>query len=225
MNSTAVWVDDMYCSACSNKIEQALGKLQGVEQVRINPIDKQIHVTHAADLLSKDIVQSIESAGFHPKLAALRDDSAPSNADLTLLKRTGVAGICMMQIMMLQIALYAGAFDTMSTPVQSMLSYVALLFCVPVVSYAAIPFFIRGLIEPTRSTTNLLYALDRARLWCKMRHLNGGAPVCYGLPLAVTRATVVGDWQCWRKTSPAKERGALAARGTKRRLRRNSRST
>ena len=40
---------------------------------------------------------------------------------------------------------------------------------------------------------NLLSSLTEARSRCKLRFLNGSAPVCYGLPLAITRDCVTYD--------------------------------
>ena len=172
MNSTSIWVDDMHCSACTSKIEQALKRMTGIGQIRVNPLSKQVHVTHDQEILPQDILHSIESIGFNPQLASQTGANQDAEASSKLLKRVGVSGICMMQIMMIQIALYAGAIQDMTPLTATLLSYAGLLMCLPIVCYAALPFFHKGLIQPFTERGGFL------------RNLNMDTPIASAILLA-----------------------------------------
>src|SRR5690606_35448229 len=57
------------------------------------------------------------------------------------LRRLGVAGIGMMQVMMHAVALYVGAFQDMDPGLDALLRWVSLLVATPVVLYSGRPFF------------------------------------------------------------------------------------
>ncbi|MFT7654372.1 MAG: Cu2+-exporting ATPase, partial [Candidatus Azotimanducaceae bacterium] len=143
MITTSINVQDMHCSSCSNKISTALLKGEDVHQVNINPLRRDIFVTHDMHLKALDIVTQIAQLGFSPKLLGVLTNS--TQEDRLLLKRLGIAGICMMQVMMIQVALYAGAWQDMQPGFHLMLSYAALIFSIPVATFSAIPFFHSGL--------------------------------------------------------------------------------
>ena len=140
MTTTMLRVDDMHCAACHAKIRKALGNLAAVREIHINPLRRYLFVTHADDMAAPALMARVEDLGFHPQL--LGDGGVQDHA---LLKRFGVAALCAMQVMMIQIAIYAGAFEGMDAVWSRVLSYAGLLFCIPVVAYAAVPFFVRGL--------------------------------------------------------------------------------
>ena len=146
MNRTALWIEDMHCANCLAKVEGALQTLTGVRGVQINPVRKQVHVTHDDSVTCGSLVASIEGVGLHPQIAAVRDVAQTDPAAASLLKRFGVAGLCLMQIMMLQFGLYVA--PDMAAETARLLTLSALLFCLPVVCYAALPFFHRGLLLP-----------------------------------------------------------------------------
>jgi len=137
-------VSDMHCSACATKIRRALTSLEDIQATHINPVRRQVLVEHGAATDPLEILTTIESAGFTPTLSGLDDHDARQRA---LLKRLGIAGLAMMQVMMAAIALYAGAFDGIEPEYQRLLQFTSLLFTVPVVCYSAVPFFTSALIS------------------------------------------------------------------------------
>lgn len=140
---TTFAVADMHCAACVGKVEAALGAMTGVERCRVNPVRRQVVVDHDGEIRSDELIHRIEQAGFKPALLSAGD--ASSHDDRQLLSRLGVAGLAMMQVMMVAIALYAGndpsAGGGMEPHYRRLLEYVSLLFCIPVVSFSALPFF------------------------------------------------------------------------------------
>jgi len=135
-------VSDMHCAACAGKIRQALTTLDDIQATHINPVRRQVLVEHGTSTDPLEILSTIESAGFSPTLAGLDDHDARQR---DLLKRLGIAGLAMMQVMMAAIALYAGALDGIEPAYERLLQYTSLLFTIPVVCYSAIPFFTSAL--------------------------------------------------------------------------------
>lgn len=148
MTLSTISVSDMYCAACAGKIERALRPIDGVSATYVNPARRLVHVEHASDLDPVGLLQHIEDAGFHPSLSRIESGNARQR---DLLKRLGVAGLAMMQVMMFAIALHAGAFDGMEEAWRRLLQLASLLFCIPVVAYSAVPFFTSALIAVRQS--------------------------------------------------------------------------
>jgi Cu2+-exporting ATPase len=166
---TTISVNDMHCAACSNKIRSALKHLGDIQTLQFNPVRRQVFVTHADTLPSAALLEQIELAGFHPQLES--DSRMVWTENHSLLKRLGIAGLGMMQVMMVQGALYAGMFQGMDEGIRRLLEFAALIFCIPVVVYSAVPFFKSALAS--------------------LRHgLNMDAPIA----LAVTLAFSVSLW-------------------------------
>ncbi len=142
MSVCTISVSDMHCAACAGKIRRALTTLDGIEATHINPVRRQVLVEHGRATDPLQILNTIESAGFTPTLAGL-DDHDERQRDL--LKRLGIAGLAMMQVMMAAIALYAGSFDGIEPAYERLLQFTSLLFTIPVVCYSAVPFFTSAL--------------------------------------------------------------------------------
>ena len=144
MTTTTVNVSDMHCADCSNKIINAITQMEGVQKVSVNPVRRRLFVSHDADVESTNIIEGIQSLGFSPTLSDVLD--VTKVIDRTWLRRIGVAGICGMQVMMIQVALYAGYFQGINPVTQQLLTLAALVLTIPIVTYAAVPFFKSGLL-------------------------------------------------------------------------------
>ena len=138
-----LYVFDMRCASCGNSIEAALRALPGVEKVQINAARHHVHVNYdESQTTFGRIMDAIEDVGYTPTYSAVgSDDPRVLKEKRSQLKRIGVAGIAMMQVMMFAIALYAGDFQGMEDKYRDFLRWVSLLFCTPVVFYSAQPFF------------------------------------------------------------------------------------
>ena len=152
MTVTTINVSDMHCASCSNKIRSALSQFTDIHQLQFNPVRRQVFITHDDALSSSNLLEQIELAGFHPHLE--NDSRLVWQESHDLLKRLGVAGLAMMQVMMVQIALYAGAFQGIEDSMRRLLEYTALLFCIPVVVFSAVPFF-RSALTSLRHGLNM----------------------------------------------------------------------
>lgn len=142
MTISTISVSDMHCAACSSKIRKALSTLTGIRITHINPARRMVLVDHDQALSSLELLRRIEDAGFKPTLAGHDDHN---DSQRVLLKRLGIAGLAMMQVMMAALALYAGGFDGIEPAYARLLEFTSLVFCIPVVCYSAMPFFTSAL--------------------------------------------------------------------------------
>jgi Cu2+-exporting ATPase len=138
MTLSAFHIGDMHCARCAARVEQALVGAEGVSATFVNPARKQLLVEHAASASPLDLMERIERAGFHPHLGA---QSAPRRDQRDLLKRLGVAGIAMMQVMMTMLMIYSGEFHSIEPSYRRLFEHASLLLTVPVVAWAARPFY------------------------------------------------------------------------------------
>lgn len=180
MTISTISVSDMHCSACAGKIRRALTELKDIQATHINPVRRQVLVEHGSSTDSLQILNTIESAGFTPTLAGLDDHDARQRS---LLKRLGIAGLAMMQVMMAAIALYAGAFDGIEPAYERLLQYTSLFFTIPVICYSAVPFFSSALSSISSRGLNMdvpiALAIGIAFFTSLYATITGGAEVYY----------------------------------------------
>ena len=90
MTVTALHVPDLHCADCAARIRRAVADDPALESARINPITRNVFVTHDGNALVP--FEAIERAGFHPRLTG-----AQTPPDHRLLMQFGVAAICAMR--------------------------------------------------------------------------------------------------------------------------------
>ncbi len=156
------------CAACAWLIENYLAKIEGVLNVQVNVSSRRAHIEWNNSLvkLSK-IMESLESIGYQPQPAiASIQDEIQKKEQKELLLRLGLAGIGMMQVGMVAIALYAGDIQGISDHWQFLLRCVSWVIATPVLLYSANPFFISAF---------------RA---LRLRHLSMDVPIALALSIA-----------------------------------------
>ncbi len=136
-------VPDMRCANCAGRIETALARVPSVDRVRVNAVRHHISLEFDPNRATlSDIMGAVSAAGYTPVVTPRADDDPALKAEhRTQIKRLGVAGIGMMQVMMFSIALYVGPGTDMNAFYESLMRWVALAFTTPVVLYSAAPFF------------------------------------------------------------------------------------
>lgn len=140
MTATAIHIEDMHCAACIHKVEVRLHELPFVESFSINPVRRLVSVIHSAKDGDFQLLQCIEELGFAPRLRRQAGTSTPSNK--AQIKRLGIAGICLMQVMTASVGLYFGDAWGMQDSMVGLLTWASLILCLPVVAYCAVPFFV-----------------------------------------------------------------------------------
>lgn len=137
-------LEGIVCAACVWLNERHVNQLPGVLEFRIN------YSTHRASLRwddslihLSDILRAIASIGYvaHP-FDPGRQEKIYKKERSQALKRLAVAGLGAMQVMMLAVALYAGAAQGMDKNLSTFFRWVSLIIATPVVLYSARLFFI-----------------------------------------------------------------------------------
>ncbi|PIE43344.1 MAG: copper-translocating P-type ATPase [Gammaproteobacteria bacterium] len=141
-SSASFYIDGITCAACIWLIEKYIGNLPGVESVSVNHTTQVAVIKwHSQKIKLSEILKSIHRIGYHAR--PFKPD------DLTLLHkkqqrqailRLGIAGIGMMQNMMLAIPLYLGG-QQFYDQFLDFFRWISLLVATPVVCYSARPFF------------------------------------------------------------------------------------
>ncbi|MFA7240663.1 MAG: heavy metal translocating P-type ATPase [Sulfuricellaceae bacterium] len=136
-------LEGITCAACIWLNERHLRQLPGVLEAQVN------YATHRARISWDDetiklsqILKEIQLLGYnaHP-YSAERQETLRKQQRARDLRRISIAGLSAGQVMMLAVALYAGAAFGMEQSTAHMLRYFSLALTLPVVFYAAWPFY------------------------------------------------------------------------------------
>jgi Cu2+-exporting ATPase len=140
-------IEGISCAACAWLIERHLRRRPGV-------IDVSVHLgSHRAQLawdptIAKlsELLAAVTEVGYvaHP-FQPDREEQYARDQQRRMLRRLGVAGLGMMQVMMYAVGLYAGSFQGIDDHHRLLLYWVSLIVTTPVVFYAASPFFSNAL--------------------------------------------------------------------------------
>ncbi|WDE07375.1 cadmium-translocating P-type ATPase [Thalassomonas viridans] len=136
-------VDGISCAACAWLIEMQLSKLEGLISVNVNATTQRAQVKWADDQVKlSEILSTLDKIGYHalPFKASTVEEKNKTQSK-AFIKRLGISGILMMQVMMIAIGLYFGAFSDMSDHNLVYLRWASFLLTIPVVSYGAFPFY------------------------------------------------------------------------------------
>lgn len=131
------------CAACVWLIEKHLLRLPQVEKVRVNASTHRCWVELNTDNgLISEVFESLDGIGFKPQAATDENQNKLLDSEnRQALRRLGIAGLGMMQVGMVAIALYGGELLGISEQWQGFLRIVSWLFATPVVFYSAVPFY------------------------------------------------------------------------------------
>lgn len=136
-------LEGMVCAACVWLNEQHLARLPGVLAVSVN------YATHRARVRWDDaqvhlsrILQAVSEIGYlaHPYDPGRAQEILERERRLHL-RRLAVAAAFGMQVMILAVALYAGAFTGIETEFENLFHWLSLVLTLPVLGYSAQPFF------------------------------------------------------------------------------------
>lgn len=136
-------LEGITCPACVWLNERHLMQLPGMLAVQVNYASHRARITWDESLISlSTILSEIQHLGYraHPynaqSAALLREQQRKKD-----LRRLAVAGIASAQVMMLAVALYAGHWYGMEPATAQMLRWISLALTLPVMLYAARPFY------------------------------------------------------------------------------------
>lgn len=174
IREAALILEGIVCAACIWLSEKHVSHLPGVVSFSVN------YATHRAQIKwdntrihLSEILRAIAAIGYvaHP-FDAGRQEAVFRRERKQALWRIAIAGFGAMQVMMLAVAMYAGAYEGMDDDLRRFMRWVSMLIAVPVVVYSARPFFTAA--------------------WRDVRRLQLGMDV--PVALAVGAATLASVW-------------------------------
>lgn len=136
-------VDGVHCGGCVAKIERRFSDTPGVTSARVNLTTHRLALAwagsaedgnhHAAAVTAL----GFPVAPFHPEAV----DAAGERSDRRLLRALAVSGFAAGNIMLLSVAVWAGAVQDMGPATRGLLHWISALIAVPAVVYGGAPFF------------------------------------------------------------------------------------
>ena len=135
-------ISGMHCGACAGTVEQALGGVPGVLEVRVSAATQCATVRWRTSLTSASaLVRAVEAAGYEavPDTAVFARALRKTEARLALW-RLFVAAFCAMQIMMFSTPVYLSEPGDLALDHKQLLDWGAWLLVLPVMCFSAAPF-------------------------------------------------------------------------------------
>ncbi|GAA3937287.1 heavy metal translocating P-type ATPase [Litoribacillus peritrichatus] len=141
--SATLLISGISCAACVWLIEKHLEHLSGIEEVRVNLTTHRATISwNTQDIKLSEIFYAIDAIGYHAEpWKANRAAQQQQKENHTALARLGIAGIGMMQVMMMANALYFGHYTGIDQSYESFIRWASLFLTTPVVLYSSFPFF------------------------------------------------------------------------------------
>jgi Cu2+-exporting ATPase len=137
-------IDGISCAACAWLIEMKISKLDGVKQIEVNATSQRATIRWQDEQLKlSEIITAIDRIGYQALPFKANDiEAINKRQSKTYIKRLGISGILMMQVMMIAFGLYFGAFSDMSQASKVYMRWVSFLLTLPIVTYGAFPFYL-----------------------------------------------------------------------------------
>ena len=136
-------VDGLHCAACVWLIEQVLARVSGVVWARVNMTTRRLVIRwRAGEANAEDLAARVAQLGyrlvpFDPAALAAATDAESRR----LLKAMAVAGFAAANIMLLSVAVWAGAVQDMGPATRALMHWISGAIALPAVAYAGRPFF------------------------------------------------------------------------------------
>jgi Cu2+-exporting ATPase len=198
------------------KVELALTALPGSRSARANLSSRRVAIAADAGTVAGDAeacMAALRAEGFASALLTGHGQSSGSGSgadtDLDYLKRLGVAGFAVANIMLLSVAVWSGHAGDMPASVQTLFHWLSALIALPAIACAGQPFF------------------ASARSAIASGRLNMDVPISLGVTLAAAMSlyqTVRGSEQVYFDAAITLLFFLLVGRALDRRLRRRTQS-
>ena len=150
-------VDGVHCGACIVTIEKGLTHEPGVRGARVNLASKRVTIEWDEGALSPaQLLRKLDALGYpaYP-FAAPMVDSLEAAEERRLLRCLGVAAFGAMNVMLLSVALWAGAESDANGSTRDLFHWLSALVVIPCVAYSGAPFFESALRALRQRATNM----------------------------------------------------------------------
>ncbi|MBA6349093.1 heavy metal translocating P-type ATPase [Colwellia sp. BRX8-9] len=142
-NEAILTIDGISCAACAWLIEMQLIKINGLIKINVNATTQRATVRwNNSEVQLSELINHISNIGYQalPFKASTAEKLNKTQSN-NYIKRLGISGILMMQVMMIAFGLYFGAFSGMDEYNLIYLRYASLFLTLPIVTYGALPFY------------------------------------------------------------------------------------
>lgn len=140
-----LYIEGIHCVACGWQIRTTLQRAFPGLTVAVNVATARAEICYPPTVALSALLRTIAGAGFTPNLFRPAENERRQQAQQRAqLLRLAVAGLGMMQVMMLALALYAGAWQGMEAQYRALFRWLSLLLTTPVFFYSGWPFLQRA---------------------------------------------------------------------------------
>ncbi len=177
-------IEGITCAACVWLLENHISGIPGVSKANVNLTNHRARITWDSDVTPlSDLLAQIYRIGYqaHPYTPD-KEEQLLEQEKKRATRRLGVAGIGMMQTMMLAVALYGGALQGIENQYVTFIRWASMVIATPVVLYSAKPFIVAAFRD------------------IKTRHLTMDVPVSiaiYGAYFASVWATITNSGEVY----------------------------
>jgi len=149
---TILTVDGISCAACAWLIEMQLSKVSGLLSINVNATTQRATLRWVDNKIQlSELINHIANIGYQalPFKASTAEQLNKAQSK-NYIRRLGISGILMMQVMMIAFGLYFGAFSGMAEHHLIYLRYTSLILTIPIITYGAQPFY-KGAINALKA--------------------------------------------------------------------------
>ncbi|MBS98604.1 MAG: copper-translocating P-type ATPase [Oceanospirillaceae bacterium] len=140
-------IEGITCAACVWLLEHHLAKQPGVVRASVNLTTHRARlVWNESETRLSSLLGEVDRIGYqaHP-YQPNQEEALLEQEKKRAIRRIGVAGLGMMQVMMLAAALYAGDIASMESQIVTFIRWASLVLATPVALYSARPFYTAAL--------------------------------------------------------------------------------
>ena len=169
----ALSLPTIHCQACISVIERSLAAYPGVHSARVNLTQKRAMIDADPCVTAAELAAHVEAQGYeaHELDPSALAQTQTDQAGRELLMRLAVAGFASMNVMLLSVAVWAGASDA----TRDLFHWISAAITLPAIAFSAQPFF------------------ANARTALRAGRLNMDVPIS----LAIILALVSSLWETW----------------------------
>jgi Cu2+-exporting ATPase len=141
--TSSVVFEGMHCTACAINIEEALMSVPGVKSAQISAASHRGRVVWSSDQTQpSQWMKAVAQLGYRtvPANDALANELRREDAR-KMLWRWGVAGLCMMQVMMYATPVYMSGPQEIAPDMVQLLRWASWVLSLPVLFFSCMPFF------------------------------------------------------------------------------------
>lgn len=139
--SLTLLVGGLHCAGCVQRIEAALGRMPGVIGARGNLTTRRFSLRwREGEADGASLIAAIAALGYTPTPFADSSVGSRAGEDKRLLRALAVAGFAAANVMLLSVAVWAGAVSDMDEATRRLFHWISALIVLPAAAYAVRPF-------------------------------------------------------------------------------------